>query len=85
MNLLERVTLVALTVSLFDVPLAKAAGPTLAQRLGYKATDKLLIINGDDTGMCHAANVAVIDSLERGLMISKNDGESDPGSEEAGA
>ena len=70
MSLLERVTLVALTVSLFDVPLAKAAGPTLAQRLGYKATDKLLIINGDDTGMCHAANVAVIDSLERGLMTS---------------
>ena len=43
---------------------------TLAERLGYKATDKLLIINGDDTGMCHAANDATIDSLERGLMTS---------------
>ena len=59
-----------MTFSLFAVPLAKADGATLAERLGYKATDKLLIINGDDTGMCHAANVATIDSLERGLMTS---------------
>ena len=54
----------------FTAPLAKAEGPSLAERLGYKATDRLLIINGDDTGMCHAANVATIDSLERGLMTS---------------
>lgn len=43
---------------------------SLAERLGYKATDRILIINGDDTGMCHAANVATIDSLENGLMTS---------------
>ena len=61
MNLLARATLAALAVSLFTASLAKADDPTLAERLGYKATDKLLIINGDDTGMCHAANVAAID------------------------
>jgi len=44
--------------------------PTLAERLGYKPTDRLLIINGDDVGMCHAANEATIESLERGLMTS---------------
>ena len=70
MNLLTKATLAAVTFSLFAVPLAKADGATLAERLGYKATDKLLIINGDDTGMCHAANAATIDSLERGLMTS---------------
>ncbi len=43
---------------------------TLAERLGYKATDRLLIINGDDTGMCHAANVATMDALDNGLMTS---------------
>lgn len=43
---------------------------TLAERLGYKATDKLLIINGDDTGMSHSANVATFDSLDHGLMTS---------------
>jgi len=43
---------------------------SLAERLGYKATDRLLIVNGDDVGMSHSANVATIDSLERGLMTS---------------
>lgn len=41
---------------------------SLAERLGYKATDKILIINGDDAGMCHPANIATIDCLEKGLM-----------------
>lgn len=41
---------------------------TLAERLGFQATDKVLIVNGDDCGMCHAANVATIEALETGLM-----------------
>ena len=40
----------------------------LAERLGYKASDKILIVNGDDSGMCHAANLGTIESLEKGLM-----------------
>lgn len=44
--------------------------PLLNERLGYKPTDRLLIINGDDVGMCHAANQATIESLEHGLMTS---------------
>ena len=48
-----------------------AAGtPSLAERLGYKSTDKLLIVNGDDVGMCHAANLATIECLEKGAMRS---------------
>lgn len=43
---------------------------TLAERLGYQATDRLLIINGDDAGMCHAANQGVIEALEQGLMTT---------------
>ncbi len=44
--------------------------PTLAERLGFKATDRVLIVNGDDVGMSHAANAATIDALENGLMTS---------------
>lgn len=46
------------------------AAPTLAERLGFKAGDRVLIVNGDDVGMSHAANAATIDALENGLMTS---------------
>lgn len=46
------------------------AGQSLAERLGYPADARLLIVNGDDAGMCHTANVATIESLEHGLMTS---------------
>jgi chitin disaccharide deacetylase len=49
---------------------ALVQGATLAERLGYRATDRILIINGDDVGMCHAANVATIEAMEKGVMTS---------------
>jgi len=51
-------------------PANAAPGQSLAERLGYQATDRLLIINGDDAGMCHAANAGTIESLEQGLMTT---------------
>ena len=44
--------------------------PTLAQRLGYPADAKLLIINADDLGFCHSANVSVFECLGTGLVTS---------------
>jgi hypothetical protein len=41
---------------------------SLAERLGFKSADKILIVNGDDAGMCHPANQATIQCLEKGLM-----------------
>jgi hypothetical protein len=42
----------------------------LAQRLGYGPEDRLLIINCDDLGVCHAANVGVYDALRSGVATS---------------
>jgi chitin disaccharide deacetylase len=43
---------------------------SLAERLGYKPTDKLLIINCDDVGMIYAANMGAIEGMEKGLITS---------------
>ncbi|MBI3650906.1 MAG: polysaccharide deacetylase family protein [Acidobacteria bacterium] len=43
---------------------------SLAERLGFKATDKILIINGDDVGNSHASNAAVMEAMENGLVTS---------------
>jgi predicted glycoside hydrolase/deacetylase ChbG (UPF0249 family) len=51
-------------------PASTSAPGSLAERLGFAATDRILIINGDDVGVSHAANAATIDSLENGLMTS---------------
>jgi predicted glycoside hydrolase/deacetylase ChbG (UPF0249 family) len=43
---------------------------SLAERLGHPADAKLLILNCDDLGFCHAANVGVYESLRVGLATS---------------
>jgi predicted glycoside hydrolase/deacetylase ChbG (UPF0249 family) len=43
---------------------------TLAERLGYSADAKLLIVNADDLGFCHAANVGIFDCLRTGTVTS---------------
>lgn len=41
---------------------------SVAELLGYPADARLLIINADDFGMCHAENVATIAGLEQGAF-----------------
>ena len=44
--------------------------PSLAERLGYGAEDRLLIVNCDDLGSSHAANVATFRSMAYGVATS---------------
>ncbi len=65
--------LLLLPALLFAKPASKPSSPSttpLAERLGFKSTDKLLIINVDDVGNSHAANAAAIDAMENGLATS---------------
>jgi hypothetical protein len=43
---------------------------SLAEKLGYAPDAKLLIVNCDDLGSSHAANVGVYEALRRGLATS---------------
>lgn len=47
-----------------------AQGPTTAERLGYPANSKLLIIHADDLGTAHSADAASFDALEKGAVSS---------------
>ena len=44
--------------------------PSLAERLGYGAEDRLLIVNCDDLGSSHSANVATFRSMVYGVATS---------------
>jgi predicted glycoside hydrolase/deacetylase ChbG (UPF0249 family) len=43
---------------------------SLAERLGYGPDDRLLIINCDDLGSCHAANIGTYEALRDGVATS---------------
>ena len=44
--------------------------PTTAEKLGYPADARLLIVNADDFGMCHDENQATIVGLTTGIFTS---------------
>jgi predicted glycoside hydrolase/deacetylase ChbG (UPF0249 family) len=46
------------------------AAQSLAERLGYPADAKLLIVHADDLGMAHTVNAASMAALETGLVNS---------------
>jgi len=41
---------------------------TLAERLGFAASDRVAIVHADDIGMCHAANEGAFDALANGVV-----------------
>jgi len=43
---------------------------TLAERLGYPADARLLIVNCDDLGSSHSANLATLRAFEAGVATS---------------
>lgn len=40
--------------------------PTLAERLGFAAGERVAIVHADDIGFCHAANLGAFEALEAG-------------------
>lgn len=47
-----------------------SAEKTFAERLGWKATDVVVILHVDDVGMSHASNLGAIESVEKGVATS---------------
>jgi len=61
------------TVALGAAAWGEAAGQaeqTYAERLGWPAGSRVVIFHIDDAGMCHDANVGVIEAIENGVATS---------------
>ena len=74
--MLRRLTCFAFTVFVFSLAPLFAQQPTpapanaLAQRLGYPADSRLLIIHADDFGMMHTVDVATEEAFEKHWITS---------------
>ncbi len=55
----------AVLLSISEWRPARAQGSNLAERLGYPAGTKLLILHADDLGVAHSVNRASFDALDR--------------------
>ena len=49
---------------------ASGAERTFAERLGWKASDVVVILHVDDVGMSHSSNLGGIESVEKGVATS---------------
>jgi predicted glycoside hydrolase/deacetylase ChbG (UPF0249 family) len=57
-------------VPLLLASMLQAQQRTVAERLGYPANAKLLILHGDDLGVAHSVDAASLDALDRGAITS---------------
>src|SRR5580700_10728112 len=62
----------AVAITLFWLPLTSALGQskTIAERLGYPADSKLLILHADDLAVAHSVDAASFDALDKNAVAS---------------
>lgn len=60
----------SLSLLVFVASTLSAQTKSIAERLGYPAGSKLLILHADDLGVAHSEDVASLDALDRGAITS---------------
>jgi len=61
---------VASVLLIFAATVARAQNKTTAERLGYPADSKLLIVHADDLAIAHSEDAASFDALEKNAVTS---------------
>ena len=67
---MKRLSSVFLLVLFSTCLLSAQSSKTVAERLGYPANSRLLVIHADDFGMMHTVNTAIEEALEKGWVTS---------------
>ena len=67
---MKRFTLILFAVLFLTSALIAQSTKTVAERLGYPANSRLLVIHADDFGMMHTVNSAIEEALEKGWVNS---------------
>ena len=67
---MKRFTSILLAVLFLTSALIAQSTKTVAERLGYPANSRLLVIHADDFGMMHTVNSAIEEALEKGWVNS---------------
>jgi predicted glycoside hydrolase/deacetylase ChbG (UPF0249 family) len=70
LNFLNMRTIRIILSSLLLLSISAYAQKSIAERLGYPADTKLLILHADDLGVAHSENAASISALEKGPLNS---------------
>ena len=65
-----RPSVTAILFLLFSIPALMAQSKTIAERLGYPADSKLLIIHADDLAVSHSEDAASFDALDKNAATS---------------
>src|ERR1700722_11164242 len=66
----SNIKIVRLKISTDRIDKMTKLGESTAERLGYAADARVLILNADDFGMCHDQNEGVIRGLQEGVFTS---------------
>lgn len=64
--------ILALTLVLSGLSAVAQEEKTFGEMLGWKATDRILILHNDDVGMSHESNLGTIEGYEKGLLTSNS-------------
>ncbi len=57
-------------LSFIQLTMMYGQAPTLAEKLGYPADARLLIVHADDAAVSHSTNQAIFDAFEKGAITS---------------
>jgi predicted glycoside hydrolase/deacetylase ChbG (UPF0249 family) len=67
---MRRIGFLLLSIVFASAPLSLAQPKAVAERLGYPADSKLLIIHADDLAVAHSEDMASFDALDKGAATS---------------